>query len=377
MLSYPELVSLERSMRGERVLSVYVDGTAADPAIQRTWRVQLDHAVEDLRRWLADESHEEREQFSACVRTLESELGAFDGGVRAPGWTAFITPDGVRHAGPVPVSMPTMAAWSTGASVAPYIRALKQNRPVIVAVMDERKATVYRYRVGKLDRTDTLHARKVEEPEVHMGRTPKPGFHVGTRGPTGHDVVQRARREAMNRMLAELAERVTALAGADGWILLGGIPRVVAHAANTLAPLAARLLPLKSLDVHATPAEIAEAAKVGGSALRDRWDAAQVDEIIEQAEAGLLGVLGPVATDRALDLSCVSALFVSPHYLADHGAEAEHAVRRAFDQGAMVERVSHAAAARLDAHGGLAARLRFRPPASDGATPMEMAERRA
>jgi hypothetical protein len=180
----------------------------------------------------------------------------------------------------------------------------------------------------------------------------------------------------MNRMLAEVAERVTALAGGDGWILLGGIPRVVAHAAHLLEPLAARLLPLKSLDVHASPAEITEAARVGGSALRDRWDARQIDEIAEQAEASALGVLGPAETERALDLACVSALFVSPRYLADRAADAEHAVRRAFDQHAMVEKVSRAAASRLDEHGGIAARLRFRPPVADGVIAAPLLERR-
>ena len=43
-------------------------------------------------------------------------------------------------------------------------------------------------------------------------------------------------------------------------------------------------------------------------------------------------------------------------------AEAEEAVREALDQGAAVEQLSREAAAALDEHGGLGARLRYRVP---------------
>ncbi len=360
MLSYSELVMLERSHRGARVLSVYLDGSATDPAVQRSWRAQLDHALADLRTWLDDSSREERAEYADCARRLESELGAFGAGIGALGWAAFITSDAVQYAERVPMPMPTMAVWSTGMCVAPYMRALKESRPVIVAVMDARKASLYCYQWGELDHVATLHAHHVVEPPSHMGDSPRVGFHVGARGTAGRDVAQRSRREGMKRMLAEVAERATALAGRDGWILLGGIPRVVAHAARLLSPVAARVGRLASLDVHATPADIADVARTGASALRNAWDALQIDAIEEQAEAGALGVVGAVATDRALELSCVGALYISPRYLADHAADAERAVRRALDQDALVEEVSGEAEQRLEIHGGIVARLRYR-----------------
>lgn len=68
MLTHAELMTLYRSLRSERVLSVYIDGTATDPATQRSWRVQLDHSITDLRKWLKDSPHAEREQFEQIGR---------------------------------------------------------------------------------------------------------------------------------------------------------------------------------------------------------------------------------------------------------------------------------------------------------------------
>jgi hypothetical protein len=62
----------------------------------------------------------------------------------------------------------------------------------------------------------------------------------------------------------------------------------------------------------------------------------------------------------ALDQRRVRDLYITHRYLETHAAEAEGAVRSAIDQAASVEEVSGVAAAQLDAHGGMAARLRYR-----------------
>jgi len=169
-------------------------------------------------------------------------------------------------------------------------------------------------------------------------------------------------------MLADTVERVDVLAGYDGWILIGGIKRVVARLAQQLEPIAPhRVLELASLDVHASEADITEAARTGVSTLRDAFDAQRIDEIAEHAGAHGLGVIGPADTRQALDQGCVRELYVTHRYLEAHGAEAEAAVRFALDQDALVEEVSGSAAARLDQHGGMAAGLRFRPATMESA----------
>lgn len=364
MLTHGELVTLERSLRGTRVLSVYLDGAGTDPAVQHAWRVRLDHELSGIRARLAGASREEREQFAACLELLEGLLQGESIRAGAPGWVAFITPEGVRHAGPMLAPMPVLAKWGHGACITPYLRAIKASRPAIVAVVDGRKATLYRYQTGSLEVVTTLHAHHDTPALSHMGDAPRAGFHTGTRGLTGRDAAQRARLAGMIRMIAELADRVTALAGDDGWILLGGIPRVVAHAARALGPVASRVMTLESVDVHATPAQVAEAAKRGAAALQDAWDARQLEELA--SNAGTTGVLGPEATERALQLATVRSLYLSEHYVAEHDREAQEALRRALDQHAAIEEVSRAAAHWLDEHGGIAARLRYRPPVDLG-----------
>ena len=370
MLNLSQLIALEHSLRGTRVLSVYLDGTASDPAQQRAWRVQLDHSLNDLRVWLTGSPHAEREDFEQCVRLLDHELEAFTGNVGAHGWSAFITADRVHKASLLPVAMPTQAVWSTGMSVAPYMRALKEVRPVAVLLVDSKRADIHRYYLGKLEHIDTLRAHHTVMKPSHMGDAPRQGFHPGTRGDTGHDEAQRSLLVGTNRMLADAAECALRVAGAEGWIVTGGIPKVGRQLAERLSSRAGgRVLNIESLDIHASEADLAEAARVAASTLRNAMDAARIAEITDRGDGTGVGALGPAATRQTLDQRRVRELYVTHRYLEDHAADAENAVRSAIDQGAVVEEVSGAAAEQLDAHGGMAARLRYSVAYNNSATP--------
>lgn len=360
-MNFPQLVALAHSLREARVLTVYLDGTATDPAQQRSWRVQLDQSLDNLRTWLIGSDKSEREAFEQCVRILEKELEAFKENVPMPGWAAFIAADRVHEASLLPVVMPTEAVWSTGASVAPYMRALKEVRPVVVVHVDSARADVHRYYLGKLEHVATLRAYHPVMKPSHMGDAPRVGFHGGTRGDTGHDEAQRSLLAGTKRMLSDAAERALRIAGADGWIVTGGIPQVSLHLADMLAPHAPdRVLHNDSLDIHALKADLAVAARAAASTLRNAMDSARVAEIVEGSNATGLGALGPAATRGTLDQRRVRDLYLTHRYLENHAADAEDAVRSAIDQGALIEEVSGAAAEQLDAHGGIAARLRYR-----------------
>lgn len=362
MLTQAQLAALLRSLDGKRVLTVYLDGTAADPAVQRSWRVQLEHSLDDLRTWLADSARDDRAEFERCAKLLDAQLGHFDANVGSPGWAAFITADRVHEAHHLPVPTPTLAVWSTGPCLSPYVRALKENRPVVVAVADARQAELYRYRLGTPDRVETIRAHHVVQETAHMGGSAREGFHVGTRGSTGRDAAQRSLLAGRDRMLTQAAARIADLAGADGWVVLGGIRRVataLAHELETRAPH--RVLILPWLDVHSAVSEIAKAARTGASALRDASDGDRIAEIAGEAAAHGLGVAGSVDTRWALEQRSVRELYVTLRFLEEHGADAEDAVRAALGQDASVEEVSGDAARELDEAGGIAAALRFRP----------------
>lgn len=367
MLTRTELAELYRSLGAERVLSVYIDGTSTDPA-QRLWRVQLDNSLTDLRTWLDGSPHEERELFNRCVEKLKESIGTLPFGIGAPGWAAFITKDGVREAHHLPVPVSTLAVWSTGPCLAPYMRALKEARSVILAVADATKADLYRYQMGTLERLETVRAHHVIKDSPHMSAPARQGFHTGTRGTTGRDSAQRTMLAGRDRMLAETIDRISELAGRESWIVLGGIKRETSQLAKDLeVAFPDRVLGLDSFDVNASEAEIAEMARTSASTLRNAFDARRIEELVGLAAAQGLGMIGAPDTRMALSQSSVRELYLTQGYLKEHASEAEEAIRSALEQDAVVEEVSGSAAALLDEHGGMAAGLRFRPSAIEDA----------
>jgi stalled ribosome rescue protein Dom34 len=180
----------------------------------------------------------------------------------------------------------------------------------------------------------------------------------GVRGETAHDMAQRARAAGTERMLREAEAAVVTYAASDRGVLVGGACRVATRFKKMLA-MSDRVLHLESLHADASDADIAAAARIGASALRDATDLRRIVEIIGADANHDPAALGPAATRRALERRMVRELYVTRRYLEDHMADAEDAVRLALDQGAMVEQVSTAAAMQLDEHGGLAARLRY------------------
>jgi hypothetical protein len=365
MLSPSDLTTLRRSLRDEHVLSVFVDRSATDPAEQRAWRTALDNRFVVLRDGLHGSSPDERDKFERCVdlavKALE-ELGPTAG---ASGWAAFITADGVRDGRALTAGTPTFAMWSQGAWLVPCLRDAREDRSVVV-VADSRHTSIHAYHNGVVERVDRVRAHhEVQNPPLHMGSPSRTGFHPGTHGATGHDAAQRGSLAGRDHMIADAVERISRLAGDDAWILIAGIKTVRARLLADLAPVAPdRVLELESLDVHASDAEITDAARAGASTLRDALDSRRIHEIVEAAGPHGLGALGAEATKDALDHACVRQLYVTGRYVAEHPAEAETAVRESLDQNAPVEEVSGKAADLLDGLGGIAAALRFRPTAT-------------
>lgn len=366
MFSLAQLTRFAHALRNQRVLTVYLDRSATDPALQRTWRVQIDHAIKDLREWLIGSPHGEREEFERCARALDTELADIDAGVGVPGVVSFLTDTHTPETHTLPVPTPTMAVWSTGPCLSPYIRALKQTRSVIAAVSDARKTRLFRYCVGQLEHLDDVRSHATTLPAAHMGSAPRLGFHAGTRGRTGRDAAQRTLRNGRDRMIGVAVQRIAELADGDGWIVLGGIHQVATRIADRLAlAMPGRVAVLDSLDIHSTEVEISEAAAGAASMLRDASDGRRLTEIYDASGAHTLGVLGLEETRQALDQRCVRDLLLTRHFIEANAAEAERVIRDALAQDAVIEEVARGVAARLDAIGGIAAGLRFRPALVD------------
>jgi hypothetical protein len=360
MLTYSDLVELGRVLQGRPVLSVYVNSQEPDLAKRRRWRIDLRHSLNDIEVWLKGAPHADREAFAAASRQLHERFDEMRGRVRAPGWAAFYTEQGEHYAGPVAASVPTMAVWSNGPCLTPYIRALKEAHPVIVVLADARKVRIMCYAERKLELVDTIRARTVLDHRDHMSAPPRPGFHSGTRGTSGADEAQRELRDGTAHMLNDVVTILARNSKKAQWFVLGGIPSVAADLLARLpADVAAHAARAEHLDVHATKAQIVEAARQTASAMRDARDLRLVNDAVACSQSNGFGVTGSVDTTRALNQGRAREVYFTSTFAANNAAATEEIVRLALGSRAFVEQVSGAAAYRLDQVGGVAARLRY------------------
>lgn len=359
MLTYRGLVELAQQLGGQTILSVYVNGEVDDPARRRRWRIELRHALDEVEGGLRDADHAVREQFAVRRVHAESRLEALGATVKSPGWAGFYTPDGEVEAGPLPVSVPTLAVWGEGPFLAPYVRAMKEALPVVVVVGDQAHVRLYRYQGLQTQPVETIRAHTKLGQLPHMSRPPRVGFHSGTRGLTATDKAQRELQAGTERMLHDAVGRLTRHAGSDGWIVVGGIPEIAAAIVSRLpANLAARTV-RRSLDIHSQRPLVAEAARAGAGELRAADDLRRVESALGSAEGDGRGAAGAADTMRALAEGSVRELYFTGTFLRERVSEAESAVRLALQQHASVEHVSGPAEARLDEAGGIAALLRY------------------
>jgi hypothetical protein len=362
MLNHAELTKLEQALRLRTVLSIYVNGEVADIAARAQWRTELRNALDLIEKSLADATHAEREDFSATRDLALNAVNDFAPGAGAPGWMGLFTPGEVHFAGVVPVPVPTLATWSQGANLAPCIRVLKEGRPVFVVVADSSQVQIHRYVDRTISLEDSIERDAKVDTPYHMGRPAPQGFKMGTRGRTGTDAAQRELKKATDLMLAASAARIEDLAAQDALVLIGGIPVVAAALHGRLDQRLSSRASVIPLDVHATEASLAESAREHASRLRAAEDLERVEQVVSATAEGSTGAVGASDTARALANGQVRELFVTSAFMNEHADEALEAIRRAFDKGATVEHVAGDAAERLDAAGGIAARLRFTIP---------------
>jgi len=358
MMTLTTLSRLRRSLAAEHVLSVYLDFATPNPADRDTWRTALDHALERARTHLAGANRGERAAFDHSVAHLAHavERAARESPV---GWCAFITASGVREAHALSMHVPTLAMWSIGACIAPYVRVLHNAELVWLAIADSRKVALYQYHAGTLTPSDKFRAHNLVDQPEHMGNQVSPHFHSGTHGATGHDAAQRSLIAGRDRMLDEASNRLDALASERAWIVVGGIPVVAAQLADRLPARPRRVVIRVPLDVHASAAQIAAAARSAACTLRGASDSSELAELLELENDGL-ATTGEEVTNRALDEARVKTLYVTPHFLDTCATASESAVRSALDQHAELVLVNGEAGAHLDEIGGIAARLRYR-----------------
>lgn len=363
LLKQSQLAELRRTLRDERALSVYLGHAAADPAQRGARQTELRRAVEAIRSSLTDQSHSEREAFERSVAQIADALERELPGTHGLAWVGFATPERVHFADSVPAPMPTLVRWQRGIWAAPYVRALKQHRAVIVAIIDGVSASVYRYLAGTLIRIEKLEEHPRGGHADRLGAPPRQGFHPGTRGASAADLEAKGRVAARERVADEAAHRIAELAGDTGYVIVGGnaaAAHVLMHALPASVAPRAQFVP--ELGTRASDPDIRAAAERGARALRDSEDQARVARILEAVGAHGAAVSGSVAAMDAIGEGRAHEALLTEHFVNVNPVEAERAIELALDHGTELEIVTGVAAERLEtAAGGIAVQLRFVP----------------
>lgn len=361
MLTHDELVELYRKFRQEKVLSVYLDGNATDFAERKVWRRHLDQQVTEARRLVNGESPEDEADFKKAFKRIQNVLDGYDSFLPDRGWVGFATADELVYADPVRVPMPDLVRWEGGLRVAPYVRALKQERLVLTVLVDSRRARIFEYRDGELTEPHALSAETFLGDLTDINVSKRATSHSGVRGKTGTDAAQKYLEVGSERMLKMLMELVIDRLGADGVLVIGGTPEAVKGALAQLPPhVKDRVVERGSLRLEMSEAEVRDALESAASSLNQSMQRSLLQAVIDQARAGGKGALGPVDVQQALEGARVDTLLLSRGFLRGSPDYADHLVGAAFEHHAEVEELSGEGAELLDREGeGVAARLRY------------------
>lgn len=362
MLTRDQLAELFRALQQEKVLTVYVDGVETDPARRRVWRTRLTQELEREEHRLQRADSDELDGFKLAQGHLIRELEGYQASLPSKGWVGFATADGLRHSETLPVQVPNLVRWEYGPRVAPYIRGLKQLRPMAIALVDSRRSRIFLYTEGRVEEVDDFRADTFLGDLLDPAAPQRTGRYSGARGETATDAAQRYLGEGTSRMLRRVREVCGELIRPDGFLLIGGDQEALA-ALRPMLPkkLDRRILENPSLFVEMSVPEVKAAAAEGASTLSKLRQNSLLDQITEQTYSGGNGCLGAEETVRALREGRVDILALSRGFVEASPDLADECVSTAFQQGADVRVFSGEPANRLDAEGGgVGARLRYR-----------------
>ena len=361
MLNHERMVELYRELAERPVLSVYIDGSQHDPAGRNMWRTKLEHGLDDARRRMAG-GEVAVEEYDAAVRFIQKAIEPFDGFVPGKSFVAFATPDKLWYAETVGISMPDIVRWDTGIAIAPYVRGLKQDRSVVIALLESQRARLFLYRDGEVQEMADLRADTFVGDLSDVGVSKRGMVRTGMRGETSTDAAHRTLEVASERMVKELVKEVVHRAGDHGFVVVGGVSEMTAWVRDALPKhLEGRVLIDPSLQVEMRQVEVRQGAGAAASELTKRWQLEEVAEVFNQARAGARGAMGYEETEQALAEMRVDIPLLSRARTRENPEDADRLIGLAFAGGAHVEEVSGAAADKLDTESeGIAARLRFR-----------------
>jgi hypothetical protein len=356
-MSPETFAGLRRELADDDVLSVYISAQEHDPTERTSWRTRLRRELDEAERSLPGDA---AEAFTAARRRVEAALNEFTGFLPGRGWVAFATATRLVHCEEEPAAMPDMVRWRRGPVLGPLMRAVKQSRPVRVALIDSRRARLLTYHEGELEEPHDLRADAFIDDLTDGNMSKRAATTTGTRGETASDAADRILRTELDRLAREVAREMTA-DGADDIAVLGGPTQAVAALEKLLAPtFGPRLYVDESMHLTMSLPQLRPLVEAAASALSERLHGNAAQAVIEDAAPGGLGALGIDAALQGCTIGQVERVYITPTVLTRSEDRAEELIARTLEQGGAIELVSGPAAELLDERaGGVGARLRF------------------
>ncbi len=358
MLTTRELTSLSRGHEKDLVLSVYIARDGSDPGARGAWRLRVDGAIGAIRAGLAEQSPDDLASFDRASALIGAALEGFGRVLPFEGWLGFATADELIHAEGLPFTPPELVRWRQGIYIAPYSRALKSARPVVMVVLDGWHARLFEYLDGQMSPAQELSADRfsVDASDVHGSK--RATSTTGMRGVTRTEHAQKILDEETKRLRKQVVESIVQMAGDDGGVALCGTPKATAAAKKDLEDkLPGRVVEISEPSFDSTEAELVAGAATAASELTK----ARQTRLLEVcAQAPDRGSFGLERTYDALAAGAVDTLLVARPLIENAPDDAERLVRLALAQGAEVEEIGNDVGARLwQESEGVAARLRF------------------
>lgn len=368
MIDLADIHRLIAQPDADRTLSVYLMVDAArleNQAATPGWRIWLKNALRELRG-----QHPEDEALGALRRRCEALLEQQRG--RGKGLAVFLTPTSERvHELPVPLAEHAIAYGQP--SLAPLLFAMDEYERTLIVVVDQERARFITGYMGGAQREGT-HVNDVEAYDFrHKDQMPT-GRNQGDRtmGGSNRDAFAATLEDHLRRFHQEVAAQMRQLVEDRGIrrIILGG-PIESAHALKhelheSLARQVVAIVPIPQWQGDGAVVQLALPAALE---VEHRQEEALVDEVVGLARSGGRGALGRAAVEDCLARQQVE-LLILPWPLAD-AALRDRLPLAALAGGARIEFVSGAAAERVNAEGGVAARLFYtlRPEFGEPALP--------
>jgi hypothetical protein len=348
---------LQRALRDEYVLSVYIAADEHDPAQRSNWRSRLAANLNAIETSLSAEA---RPLFASAREHVDARLEAFRGFLPGHAWAVFAAVEGVHLACELPVSIPDLVRWRRGPVLGAFLQAITQEREILVVLVDSRRARLLRYQSGRLTTYLDHQADGFIDDLSDRHTSKRAATTTGIRGVTATDAADRIRRRDTQRLLRLVTDSILNH-DAQASIIIGGPDAPAAALATMLRESRAGTAFVEpSLHVAMSAAEIQAILEPVASSLTRAMHSEVLQDVLDLARGHERGVLGLLPTSAAGELGQIELLLLTPRMLKAHEDDAEALIARAFDIGGAVDILVGEAAARLDdIAGGVAARLRF------------------